>query len=352
MPLLVLAYAVLFLPAGGRARCGAAVAQAPPVLEEVARSLGRRPLRRAARRSPLPLAAPGHRRGRGPGLPDLHEGAAGDAAAAPDRRATRWPPSCGRRPGRGAYAAAAPYAAVLRAAGRRARPVLLGRSGRRGAPAWWPELRDDRARGARADTRASARPTCCAGLDLRRRRAARWRRCSGRPAAARRRCCGCIAGFEPADAGTVRIGGRVVAGAGGARAAGAPPDRRSSRRRARSSRTCTVAGNVGVRAGPRPARRARPGRARCWSWSGWPATAKRMPHELSGGQQQRVALARALAPGPRAGAARRAVQRARRRPARRAAAPTCGPRCARPARPRCWSRTTSRRRCRWPTGWR
>lgn len=56
-PLLVLAYAVLFLPAAvGAVR--ASVAQAPPVLEEVARSLGKTPAR-ALRDVTLPLAGPG-----------------------------------------------------------------------------------------------------------------------------------------------------------------------------------------------------------------------------------------------------------------------------------------------------
>jgi iron(III) transport system permease protein len=56
-PVLVLAYAVLFLPAVvGAVR--ASVAQAPPVLEEVARSLGRTPLG-VLRSVTLPLAGPG-----------------------------------------------------------------------------------------------------------------------------------------------------------------------------------------------------------------------------------------------------------------------------------------------------
>lgn len=56
-PLLVLAYAVLFLPAAvGAVR--ASVAQSPPVLEEVARSLGRSPAR-TLRDVTLPLAGPG-----------------------------------------------------------------------------------------------------------------------------------------------------------------------------------------------------------------------------------------------------------------------------------------------------
>lgn len=56
-PLVVIAYAVLFLPAAvGAVR--AAVLQSPPVLEEVARSLGRTPLG-AVREVTLPLAFPG-----------------------------------------------------------------------------------------------------------------------------------------------------------------------------------------------------------------------------------------------------------------------------------------------------
>jgi iron(III) transport system permease protein len=56
-PLLVLAYAVLFLPAAvGAVR--ASVTQSPPMLEEVARSLGRSP-GRVLRDVTLPLAGPG-----------------------------------------------------------------------------------------------------------------------------------------------------------------------------------------------------------------------------------------------------------------------------------------------------
>ncbi|GAT83560.1 iron ABC transporter permease [Streptomyces sp. F-3] len=57
LPLLVCAYAVLFLPVAVAAT-RAAVLQAPPVLEDVARSLGRRPWQ-VLREVTVPLAAPG-----------------------------------------------------------------------------------------------------------------------------------------------------------------------------------------------------------------------------------------------------------------------------------------------------
>ncbi|TMS00633.1 ABC transporter permease [Nonomuraea basaltis] len=57
LPLLVLCYAVLFLPVAVAAT-RAAVLQSPPVLEDVARSLGDPPLR-VLRRVTVPLAAPG-----------------------------------------------------------------------------------------------------------------------------------------------------------------------------------------------------------------------------------------------------------------------------------------------------
>ncbi|MEU8804691.1 iron ABC transporter permease [Spirillospora sp. NPDC048819] len=57
LPLLVCAYAVLFLPLAVAAT-RAAVIQSPPVLEDVARSLGRGPLR-VLRSVTVPLAAPG-----------------------------------------------------------------------------------------------------------------------------------------------------------------------------------------------------------------------------------------------------------------------------------------------------
>ena len=80
--LLALAYAALFLPLAVGA-VGAAAAQAPPALEEVARSLGRDPGTCCA---PSPCRSPHRdRRRRRAGVPDLHEGTARHAAAAADR---------------------------------------------------------------------------------------------------------------------------------------------------------------------------------------------------------------------------------------------------------------------------
>ncbi|MEU2390445.1 iron ABC transporter permease [Streptomyces sp. NPDC007369] len=110
LPLLVCAYAVLFLPVSVAAT-RAAVLQSPPVLEDVARSLGRTPLR-VLREVTVPLAAPGVAAGAAltfvvcmkelPATLLLHP-------AGMDTLATRlWTET-----GTGSFAAAAPYAAAL-----------------------------------------------------------------------------------------------------------------------------------------------------------------------------------------------------------------------------------------------
>jgi iron(III) transport system permease protein len=109
-PLLVVAYAVLFLPAAiGAVR--ASVAMSPPLLEEVARSLGRGPSQ-VLRRVTLPLAGPGVAAGAALALLTCMKELPATLLLRPtgmDTLATRlWSAT-----GAGAYAAAAPYAALL-----------------------------------------------------------------------------------------------------------------------------------------------------------------------------------------------------------------------------------------------
>ncbi len=102
-----------------------------------------------------------------------------------------------------------------------------------------------------------------------------------------------IAGFEAPDAGSVLLGGRVVAGT-----AWVPPERRHVGMVFQDYALfphLTVARNVGYGL----PRRARGPRVReALALVGLEGHEDRFPHELSGGQQQRVALARALAPEP------------------------------------------------------
>ncbi|MCH0543079.1 iron ABC transporter permease [Streptomyces sp. MUM 203J] len=110
VPLLVAAYAVLFLPVAVAAT-RSAVLQAPPVLEDVARSLGRTPLR-ALREVTVPLAAPGIAAGAALTFVVCMKELPATLLLRPtgmDTLATRlWTET-----GSGAYAAAAPYAAAL-----------------------------------------------------------------------------------------------------------------------------------------------------------------------------------------------------------------------------------------------
>ena len=122
-----------------------------------------------------------------------------------------------------------------------------------------------------------------------------------------------IAGFERADAGTIRVGERVVCDE---RTHVAPEDRGVGfvAQEGALFPHLDVAANVGFGL-PRAQRRS--GRVEeLLELVGLGGLARRYPHQLSGGQQQRVALARALAPSPGLVLARRAVRRARREPAR------------------------------------
>lgn len=109
-PLLVLAYTVLFLPIAV-ASVRAAVAQSPPALAEVARSLGRRPPE-VLRDVTLPLAAPGVAAGFALVMLTAMKELPATLLLRPtgmDTLATRlWTET-----GVGAYAAAAPYAVAL-----------------------------------------------------------------------------------------------------------------------------------------------------------------------------------------------------------------------------------------------
>ena len=103
-----------------------------------------------------------------------------------------------------------------------------------------------------------------------------------------------IAGFEPPDAGTVSIGGRLVFSDG----VDVPPEKRRVGMVFQEYALfphMTVANNVGygVTEEDRGARV-----AEVLDMVGLTGMDDRLPSELSGGEQQRVALARALAPRP------------------------------------------------------
>ncbi|MFI9557774.1 ABC transporter ATP-binding protein [Nonomuraea endophytica] len=106
-----------------------------------------------------------------------------------------------------------------------------------------------------------------------------------------------VAGFERAEAGSVRIGGAEVGGL-------APEKRRVGivPQDAALFPHLSVAGNVGFGLVRGLFRRAGVGVLErveeCLELVGLGGYGSRMPYQLSGGQQQRVALARALAPRP------------------------------------------------------
>jgi iron(III) transport system ATP-binding protein len=103
-----------------------------------------------------------------------------------------------------------------------------------------------------------------------------------------------IAGLETPDAGTIEIGGRLVAGPG----VGVPAEKRRVALMFQDFALfphMNVAANVAYGL-PKGVNRARV--AELLTLVRLEGLEQRMPHELSGGQQQRVALARALASEP------------------------------------------------------
>ncbi|SHL38229.1 iron(III) transport system ATP-binding protein [Pseudonocardia thermophila] len=104
-----------------------------------------------------------------------------------------------------------------------------------------------------------------------------------------------VAGFHPAAAGTVELGGRPVAGPG----LHVPPERRRIGLVPQEGALfphLTVADNVGFGLSRRERRGSRV--AEMLELVGLAGFEERRPGELSGGQQQRVAVARALAAAP------------------------------------------------------
>jgi iron(III) transport system ATP-binding protein len=109
-----------------------------------------------------------------------------------------------------------------------------------------------------------------------------------------------LAGFEAPDAGSITLGGEVIAGG---RTFVAPEHRRIGMvfQDYALFPHLTVEGNVLYALGGRGGRRSAGARARVrevLELVGLADLGARQPHELSGGQQQRVALARALAGTP------------------------------------------------------
>jgi iron(III) transport system ATP-binding protein len=107
----------------------------------------------------------------------------------------------------------------------------------------------------------------------------------------------CVAGFEPAQAGQIRLNGHLVSSAEVA----VPPEKRRIGMVFQDYALfphLRIAENIafGLLGMPRAERDARVGEMA--ALVGLTAELQNYPHELSGGQQQRVALARALAPRP------------------------------------------------------
>ena len=134
---------------------------------------------------------------------------------------------------------------------------------------------------------------------------------SDRPAQARPRCCGPIAGIEHIHGGSIVVDGRVLANRSvevppeERRVGDGVPERRSFSRI--SAPQTTWRSGLNGRARPARATRAQEMLERVELAD----VAERLPHTLSGGEAQRVALARASRHGSGCDVARRAVFRPR-----------------------------------------
>ena len=249
-----------------------------------------------------------------------------------------------------AFAAAAPYGAVLIVLALAATYVLMSRFGRTRALREGPEVAELRCAGrgqvlrspSRADRRRPPRPRGHAhrhprGVGERQDDPARL-----------------IIGFIAPDEGRIEVGGAVVADAG-AVSTSRPSDRADRLRRAggralpaprRSPRTSASACHARERKAGRGSTRCSP-----WSGLGRDYAGRRAPRAL-GRRAAPRGPGESPRPAPAAGAAGRAVLGARRSPAGRDA--RGGAPCARRGgeRPPCSSPTTRRRRSPWGGRWR
>lgn len=106
-----------------------------------------------------------------------------------------------------------------------------------------------------------------------------------------------IAGLEVPDAGTIRLGGRLLSEPGTV----VPPERRGVGLVFQNHALfphLTVFDNIAFGLGGRPKAERRTEVARMLALVRMAGCESRLPHELSGGERQRIALARTLAPKP------------------------------------------------------
>ncbi len=289
--LLVLAYAILFLPLG-LVSVRSALLQAQAGLEDAGRALGLGPLATLWRVT-LPLAGPGLGAAASLVFVSVLTELTATLLLAPigvETLATQvWADTSTL-----AFAAAAPYAALMVACSLGSTWLLCA------------TLRGRRARGSMtqpAELRVEGLGKAFGGDAVLRDvslsvPAGKLTAILGASGSGKTTLLRLICGFERADGGSITLAGAEVAGPG----LHVPPERRRVGYVAQEGALfphLSVADNVlfGL---PRRDRRDVTRAAALLERVGLPASyAGRGPHQLSGGEQQRVALARALAPGPR-----------------------------------------------------